>query len=261
MKIIDLSPEHESIYFCCLEDWSDEIKEAGDHKQHWYSKNISNGLRVKLAEDDNGQIGGMIQYIPIEHSFFEGEKLYVILCIWVHGHKQGRGDFRKKGMGKALLTAAEEDVKKLGGKGVVTWGIVLPFYMRASWFRKRGYKTVDKEGIVRLLWKSFTKDAEPPKIIKRNKKPGKTPEKVNVTFCKHGWCPAMNIAYERAKRATEEINGNINFVEIDTSNKETQREWGIIDGLFVDGKEIRLGPPPSYEKIKKKILKRVRKLN
>jgi len=25
MKIIDLAPEYEELYFCCLEDWSDEI--------------------------------------------------------------------------------------------------------------------------------------------------------------------------------------------------------------------------------------------
>ena len=48
-----------------------------------------------------------------------------------------------------------------------------------------------------------------------------------------------------------ELEGNIKFIEIDTSNKETQKEWGIIDGLFIDGKEIQLGPPPTYDKIKK----------
>ena len=32
MKIIDLSKKHEQLYFKCLEDWSDEMKEAGDNK-------------------------------------------------------------------------------------------------------------------------------------------------------------------------------------------------------------------------------------
>jgi hypothetical protein len=51
MKIVDLTPEHEHLYFCCLEDWSDEIKEAGDHKACWYCKMKDNGLRVKLAKN------------------------------------------------------------------------------------------------------------------------------------------------------------------------------------------------------------------
>jgi len=37
-------------------------------------------------------------------------------------------------------------------------------------------------------------------------------------------------------------------------------EWGIWDSLFIDGKEIRTGPPPSYEKLKGLIEKRGRKL-
>ena len=96
MKIIDLSTEHENTYFCCLEDWSDEMKEAGDHKQRWYGRMKDKGVRVKLAQDDDGVIGGMIQYMPIEHSIFEGENLFAVLCIWVHGYKEGVGDYQKK---------------------------------------------------------------------------------------------------------------------------------------------------------------------
>ncbi|MBN2541624.1 hypothetical protein JXI42_02055 [bacterium] len=97
MNIIDLAEAHEPLYFVCLEDWSEQMKEAGDHKRNWYNKTKHKGLRVKLAVDDNGEIGGMIQYLPIEYSHLEGKDLYFIMCIWVHGYKQGRGDFRRKG--------------------------------------------------------------------------------------------------------------------------------------------------------------------
>jgi len=80
----------------------------------------------------------MIQYAPIEHTFVEGQDLYLIYCIWVHGYKKGRGNFQKRGMGKALLKAAESDAKEKGAKGMVAWGISLPFWMRASWFKKIG---------------------------------------------------------------------------------------------------------------------------
>jgi hypothetical protein len=36
MKIVDITPETENLYYCCLEDWSDDMKEAGEYKQHWY---------------------------------------------------------------------------------------------------------------------------------------------------------------------------------------------------------------------------------
>ncbi len=88
MEITDLSEKYQNTYFLCLEDWSDEIKEAGDHKKNWYMKMKDKGLRVKIAVKEN-KACGMIQYLPIKHSFAEGEDLYVILCVWVHGYKKG----------------------------------------------------------------------------------------------------------------------------------------------------------------------------
>ncbi|MBK7131441.1 MAG: GNAT family N-acetyltransferase [Bacteroidales bacterium] len=260
MKIIDMTPETENEYLCCLEEWSDEIKEAGDYKQKWYSEMKDKGLRVKFALDDNNKIGGMIQYIPIEYSMFAGENLYVVLCIWVHGHKQGRGDYRKRGMGKALLAAAEEDAKKLGANGLVTWGLIIPVFMRASWFRKQGYKTVDKSGIMRLLWKPFNENAILPEFTRPKKLPERGDGKVNITLFRNGWCQTMNIACERAKRASLEFPAKTNLQILETTDRELFNEWGIFDAMYIDGKEINVGPAPSLSKIKRKIEKRVRKL-
>jgi len=261
MEIINLSKHHEPLYFMCLEDWSADIKEAGNHKELWYNKIKDKGLGVKLALDDKGEVGGMIQYVPIEYSFgVEGKALYVIKCIWVHGHKQGRGNFQKKGMGKALLQAAEDDVKKRGAKGMVAWGLILPFWMKASWFKKYGYKKADRIGIMSLLWKPFSDDAIAPKWIRAKKKPVVIPGQVTVTAFINGWCPAMNMTFERAKRACAEFGDKVVFNPINTFDQSVFNEWGIPDALFIDSKEVNTGPPPSYEKIKKLIVKRVKKL-
>lgn len=258
MKITDITPENEKLYFCCLEDWSEDVKEAGDRKQRWYEHMKDKGIRVKFAMDDHDVIGGMIQYLPIEHSIFKGENLYAVLCIWVHGHKKGRGNFQKRGMGTALLKAAEEDCRQLGAWGLVTWGLILPVFMRASWFKRKGYQVVDKSGIMRLLWKPFDERALPPKFIQPLRKPEKGKEKINLTIFKNGWCTAMNLACERAKRASLDFQDQINLQEYDTLDRQVVEEWGISDGLFIDGKEVRTGPPPSYEKIRGKIARRVR---
>jgi GNAT superfamily N-acetyltransferase len=260
MQVVDLTDENLQLYLLCLEDWSDEMKESGNRKDIWYGMMKDKGLRVKLALNDRGEVGGMIQYIPIEHSWLEGKDLYFITCIWVHGYKEGRGNFQKKGMGKALLKSAEDDVKGLGAKGVAAWGVSMPFWMKASWFKKHGYKKADKESMAVLLWKPFDKDAEPPKWMKQKKKPGTTPGKVTVTSFVNGWCPSQNIVYERTKRAVAEFGDKVDFQEFDTLNRDVLLEWGIVDGLFIDGKEIETGPPPSYEEIMKLIQKRVKKI-
>jgi hypothetical protein len=260
MKITDITPEVENQYFCCLEEWSEEIKEAGDYKKEWYKKMKDKGVKVKFAFDENNIIGGMIQYIPIEYSMFEGKDLYVVLCIWIHGHKEGRGNYQKRGMGRALLKAAEDDCRQLGTNGLVTWGLIVPAFMRASWFKKQGYVVVDKSSMMRLMWKPFNENAVPPKFLKPLKKPQKGKEKVDVTIFRNGWCPAQSTAHERARRASETFPGKINLTEYDTFDRNIVKEWGILDALFVDGKEVWVGPPPSYEKIRKKISKRVEKL-
>lgn len=216
------------------------------------------GLRVKLAVE-NDKACGMIQYVPVEYSSIEGKDLYFINCIWVHGYKKGIGKYQKKGIGKSLLKSAEDDAKSKNAKGIAAWGISLPLWMKASWFKKQGYTKVDKDGMSVLLWKPFTEDAIPPRWIKEKKKPEKSAGKVTVTAFINGWCPAKNLAFERAKRASYEFGPEVKFQEIHTFNRDIFLEWGIADDLYIDGKKIRTGPPPSYKKIRKKIARRVKK--
>jgi predicted N-acetyltransferase YhbS len=260
MKIVSLSRVHEKQYFCCLEEWSNEMADAGDHKECWYAKMKDRGLRVKIAENDKGEACGMIQYLPVEISPVEGRDLYFVLCIWVHGHRRGIGNFQKKGLGKSLLQAAEIDVRQIGGKGLVTWGIILPFFMRAGWFKKQGYKVVDKSGMMRLLWKPFTADATAPHYMKQNELPGLVPGKVNVTVFMNGWCPAQNMVYERTKKAVLEFRDKIEFNVYHTIDHEILKYWGISDALYINGKRIWTGPPPSYKRIHRLIAGRVKKL-
>ena len=259
MEVVDLSPEFESSYLVCLEDWSDEMEDAGDHKVRWFAKMRERGLRVKLAIEDGRPIG-MIQYVPIEESPALGSNLYMILCVWVHGYDRGVGNHQGHGVGAALLTAAEEDARALGAKGIAAWGTVLPFWMRARWFQKHGYEKADREGIRRLVWKRFTADAEAPHWIESKPAPQPLPGQVTVSGFVNGWCPASNIVFERAKRAAAELGDDVVFVETHTSEQEAMIRCGQSDCVYVDGKSLQHGPPPSFEKVVKTIEKRLAKL-
>lgn len=259
MEIIDITDEYTTTYCKCLEEWSDEMKEAGNHKELWYERNRGKGLRVKLARDEEGRIVGMIQYAQAQGAPIIGNDIHYIYCIWVHGYKQGVGNHQKKGIGKLLLRAAEEDARALGSKGIAAWGIRLPFFMRSAWFKKQGYTVVDRDGISELVMKAFDPDVEKPRFLKATKKPTAGADRVAVTCFKNGWCPAQNIVYERAKRAAEAFPGKATFVGIDTDDRDALLEYGISDALFIDDKQIRVGPPPSYGKVEGLIRKRLKK--
>lgn len=259
MKIVDLAEDKKDLFCLCLEDWSAEAKEAGPKRRAWLDRQQELGLRAKLALDDNGVEGGMIQYGPIEHSHVDGAGLYFVYCIHVHGYRQGRGNFQKHGMGSALLEAAEADARALGAKGMAAWGVWLPFWMKASWFKKHGYRKADRQGISTLLFKPFSDDAREPRWIPSKKKqPEPVPGKVSVTAFSSGWCLAGNLVFERAKRAAAEFGDKVVFREIDISERSSVAQWGQTDAIYIDGKNPQWGPPLSYEAIRKAIAKRVR---
>jgi len=261
MPIVDLTEEHVDLFCQCLEDWSPEAREAGTRRRTWFERESQRGLRAKLALDDSGTIGGMIQYLPIEHSFVDGQGLYFIPCIWVHGYDKGRGNFQKRGMGAALLEAAERDVRDLGAKGIAAWGVWLPFWMKSSWFKKHGFRKADRQGISVLMWKPFAEEVRPPRWYpKSRKKPEAIAGKVTVTAFASGWCMAQNLVCERAKRAAEALGDDVVYREIDTSDRSVVAEWGLSDAVLVDGKSVQSGPPPSYEKVYRTIAKRVGRL-
>ncbi len=260
MVIVDLADAYVSDYLACLERWSDEMAEAGDHKERWYDKMRDRGLRVKLALDEERRAVGMIQYLPIEQSIAEGNDLHMVLCIWVHGYRQGVGKHQGHGIGSALLAAAEDDARDLGAKGLAAWGVTLPFWMRASWFKKHGYVTADRVEGRELVWKRFTADAQAPKWIAAGSVPEPVTGQVTMTSFLSGWCPAMNLVHERARRAAEELGPPVVFVSVDTSEPAAMRRHGHTDSVFLDGKPLQRGAPPSLDKIRARASRRVRRL-
>lgn len=233
--------------------------EAGDHKARWYEEARDHGLRVKLALDERDQPLGMIQYVPIERSPAEGEDLYMILCIWVHGYESGVGDAQGLGIGTALLDAAEEDARALGAKGMAAWGLRLPVWMKASWFKKHGYRPVDRIAMRELVWKPFDPAATEPRWVEEQSVPAGKGPTVEVTAFKSGWCPAANIVYERAQRASEELGTEVHFSSIDTSDRETLLRCGHSNEVFVNGRPLQRGAPPSYKTVRRKIERQLRR--
>ena len=258
MKIVDLTDEHRDLFCLCLEDWSETARESEPKRSQWLDRVAGHAPVAKLALTDDGTVGGMIQYLPIEQSFAVGEDLFMILCIWVHGYPEGRGNLQNRGLGRALLKAAEEDARGRGAKGMAAWGVSFPFWMQASWFEKHGYQEADRRETSVLVWKPFTGDARPPRWLPvTDKMPEQIPGKVTVTALVNGWCMGRNLVYERARRAAISFGDQVVFREIDNFSQEDAAGWGVSDEVFIDGRRVQEGQPPSFEEIRAMIAKKV----
>lgn len=261
IQVVDLSPQRESVYLHCLEErcGADQAA-AGDLKARWYARMREQGLRVKLALDDDGRVSGMIQSVPIERAPAIGRELEFILCIWVHAALDARGDLQGRGTGTALVEAAEEDARGRGVKGMAAWGLALPLWMRASWFRRHGYRRADRRGMLSLVWKPFVEGAITPRWLPRGSvHPSPAADKVVVTGCLNGWCPAQNLAFERARRAAARFGDRVEWRTVDTTDRATMLAWGECDAIFVDGRRVGHGPPPTEDALARAIGRRLRR--
>ncbi len=256
-SVRDITEADLPLYFCCLEDYAEVLEPGKDIKRKWYDQMKDKGLRVKLVIDEDGKIAGMIQYQPVQHTHIIGKDMYYIYCIWVHGHKMGIGNRQKRGMGKALLAAAEEDARELGAKGMIAWGLRIPVWMKAAWFRKQGYKSADSQGLMALVYKPFVSDAIKPAFPKAKKKPASAKDKVLITDFINGWCPFTNVTHANAEKLAAEFPGKVELLKLDTTDPAVLQEWGIGEGLYINGKEVRSAPPLAYEVLKKKVSRKL----
>lgn len=262
VPVVDLDPTLEPPYFACLEDWpGSDVLAAGDHKRRWYARAREQGLRVKLALDETGRPAGMIQVLPIEHAPALGHGLHFVLCIWVLPRTPLGPSRQGRGLGSALLAAAEREAREGGALGMAAWGLALPVWMRASWFRAHGYRKADRRGLATLLWKPFTPAAAPPAWLpETGRRPEPAAGKVVVCGCVNGWCTGQNLAVERARRAAAAFGDAVEVRLVDTGDRATMLEWGQSDALFVDGRPVSTGPPPSEARLTRLIRRRVGRL-
>jgi hypothetical protein len=252
MQIVDLTPDREDTFLCCLKTEDQVFKGGVPLKRQWLERFRGDGVGVKLAIDEDGVVAGMIQYTPRRLApFVTGDDgIWVIHCIWVHLYQSGIGDRSGSGMGMALLQAAEEDMRSRGARGVAAWGLRVPDWMNAPWFERHGYRRVDEQGWLALTFKAFDPDVEDPGWRIEVKRPEPIPGRVRVSSFLIGWCTSGNLNHEWARRTAEELGDAVLFEHHDTSDPSVAEEWGITTGIYVDGDEYPIDGTETYQKIK-----------
>ena len=254
MRVEDLSEETEGTFFRCLHDERPDDPEVLAIRRRWYDEFSGKGFGAKVLINDSGEVAGLVQYMPVEHSHYLGRDLLAILCMWVHGYDHHIGNQQGQGFGRALLSAVEEEARAAGFKGVAVWGKDFPYWNPVSFYEHMGYTRVDRDGMDVLVWKPFTPDAEPPKLLRQTGKAVPGEEKVNVVSLFTGWCGGVDFSL-LAREAVEGLGDRVDFTEVDTSIRENMLEWGVSDGILLDGKPYRQdGPPFTAGELRKDIL-------
>jgi GNAT superfamily N-acetyltransferase len=254
MRLVDVSKETEGTFFRCLHDERPDDPRVVEIRKHWFEKHRNHGLRAKVLIADSGEVVGLCQYLPIEHSHYEGRDLMAILCMWVHGYDHHIGNQQGLGYGRLMLESIEQDARESGFSGVTVWGKDFPYWNPVSFYEHMGYSRVDQIDNDVLVWKPFRDDAEPPRMLRQVRKAQGDSEKVSVVSLCTGWCSGCDFNL-MAREAVEGLENVVEFTEIDTSIPENLLEWGISDGILLEGESYRAdGPPFTAEELRADIM-------
>ncbi len=256
MRLLDVDERTEATFLRCLHDEKPDDPRTVQLRRSAYRMQRERGLRAKVIVTDADEVAALCQYTPIEHSFIEGERLMAVLCLWVHGYDHHIGNRQGGGMGRMMLDAIEEDARDAGLDGVAAWGMDFPYWNPVSFFEHMGYERVETDGMTVLVWKPFTEDASPPRLVKQVRRPVGDPNRISVRVFQNGWCTGMCDLCVAIRAAVDGLDDIVDYLEIDVTDPEVHREWGISNGIYIEGEEHRANePPPTSDVLREDILK------
>ncbi len=248
--IRDMTPD--DVYYvstCSHVHESDEIDRCGRARAVWLQEAWTQGARVKVAHLDGRQVG-LIYLLPIEVCPWGplGEGLMMVPCLFVQQRWSG------KGLGRALLGAAEEEARHQEMQGIVTESFHCDsWFMPASFFERHGYIEAHRQGTSALLWKPFSPTATSPRHLESRYRFEPVPGKVVIdlfwqTFCETSWIEA-----QRVREVAAEFGEAVLLREYSMDDHAILLRYQNPRAIYVNGKQIDWGYEAPREGIREAI--------
>jgi hypothetical protein len=118
-----------------------------------------------------------------------------------------------------MIDRIEQDARSAGYKGVVAWAMDWD-WNPASFYAHMGYAPVDREDKVVVLWKPFSEDAQPPRLLRLDPLPESQSERVRVVVADNPWCnnnDKLAVAREAVAGIEPPVDQNRFWLAIGTS--------------------------------------------
>jgi GNAT superfamily N-acetyltransferase len=214
-----------------------EIDACSKRRIEWMSRMIASGLRVTVAEVD-GEPRGFLFLFPVEICPWGpiGSDVSVIPCLCVEKPFQGRG------RGKALIDDATQWSKKEGFKGTAVQAYSHDFwFMQDRIFLRNGFDPLERRGDLVLLWKAFSHDAAPPRLLQPRFEFQPIPRNVVVDLFWNQFCQTSDIEAERVREVAAEYGNLVILHEHQAEDREELMRHEIPRGIYVNGREFYWG--------------------
>jgi GNAT superfamily N-acetyltransferase len=249
MRLCEIDESTEDTFYRCLHDEIPADPRVIAMRREWRAMYRPKGHRAKVLLDDLDQVVGLANYIPVEHSPYEGRNLMAILCMWIHGYDHLIGNQQSRGYGRFVLAEIEADARASGCDGLTVWAKDYDAWNPVSFYEHMGFERVDQAGLDVLAWKPFNDQARSPGFIKPNTLPALAAEdadRVHVAGVFNGWCGGGCQLCMMTRDVAAELGDKVVLTEIYAHEKEDMRQRGAsIDVVHVEGVSYRPDGPPS----------------
>jgi len=198
-------------------------------KIKWLLEQFSYGLKIRLLYVEGEKSPkGFIEYVPGEYCWrpVDANGYMFIHCLWTYGKK-----YQRQGLGKQLITEAENDASEMNGVAVLTSDG--SFMANSTIFQKNGYRLAAASGKYQLLVRKF-RDAPLPGF--KNPEPDLKKHR-GLTIIYSNQCPWVARFIEEVKPILRKRNLSPEIIQIRTP-EEAQKApslYGVFN-LIYNGK-------------------------
>lgn len=214
----------------------------------WVGKMLHSDLAIQ------GQVPmGLLEYIPIEHALepIIGAESLFINCMWV------LPPFWNTGVGTALVDSFILRAKHYSGASVIAydgdrWFGTSIKYMPSSFFKKFGFKEVDRDGSRVLMFLNLDSKTK-PKFIYHKTKDSKKNKKINFDIFTNDQCPWSRYMISTIKKELDKYS-NIKVNVVDSNKRDFIQKLGLSRGVCLNGTPV-INRMASWEEIKPDIEK------
>ena len=249
MELLEIDDSTEDTFYRCLHDEIPADPRVIEMRKAWRAQFQPRGHRAKVLKDDAGRVVGLTNYIPVEHSPYEGRNLMAILCMWIHGYDHLVGNQQAKGYGRFMLGEIEADARQSGMDGMVVWAKDYDAWNPVGFYEHMGFERADQDGLDVLAWKAFNDSARRPAFLARNTliaTDATDDGRVSVTLFSNGWCGGGCQLCMMARDVSAGLESEVALTEVLAWDKDDMRLRGeSIDVLYVDGEPFRPDGPPA----------------